>query len=208
MPRVNTDTFYRTALRRYGHNAQGAHWESEHTQRVRFTVLRRLLPADLSGLTLVDVGCGLGDLYHYLESESALPGRYIGLDVCEPMVEIARTRTGQRILLRDALQDRLPPADYYVCSGAMNTLTREETRLFIARCLAASRIGFLFNLLLGPDRSDTFNYWTPDDIRALAQVLAAECAVETGYLREDFTAVLRRPLPGGGDEHSAANERE
>ena len=187
MPRVDTDDFYRNALERYGHNAEGVHWESADTQRVRFTVLRRQLPADLSGLILVDVGCGLGDLYHYLESESTLPGRYIGIDVVEPMVEIARARTGQRVLLVDALQDRLPQADYYVCSGAMNTLTREETRLFIARCLAASRLGFVFNLLLGPDRSDTFNYWVPDDIRILARDLAMDCTVETGYLREDFT---------------------
>jgi SAM-dependent methyltransferase len=195
MPRVDTDAFYRLALERYGHNAGGAHWESALTQRVRFDVLRRLLPADPADLTLVDVGCGMGDFYTYLKSAGALPGRYLGIDVVAPMVELARARTRQEILLLDALQDDLPEADYYVCSGAMNTFTRAETRQFIARCLAAAREGFLFNLLRGRDDCDTFNYWEPDEILALAQDLGAVCAIETGYLREDFTTVLRRARP-------------
>ncbi len=35
MPRVDTDAFYRNALKRYGHNAQDAHWESARSHRVR-----------------------------------------------------------------------------------------------------------------------------------------------------------------------------
>ncbi len=165
MPRVDPDSFYRAALERYGHNAQGAHWESARTQRVRFGVLRRLLPADLSGLTLVDVGCGLGDLFRYLESQGDRPGTYIGIDVVEPMVEIARLRTHQDVFLLDALCDTLPAADYYLCSGAMNTLTPEETKVFIQRCFAASREGFVFNLLRGADDCHTFNYRQPEEIR-------------------------------------------
>jgi SAM-dependent methyltransferase len=191
VPRVDTDRFYREALARYGHNAEGAHWESAATQRARFVVLRRLLPADLGGLTLVDVGCGLGDLYRYLESEGALPGRYIGIDVVAPMVELARARTGQEVLLRDALHDPLPAADWYLCSGAMNTLTRDETRQFITRCLDACGTGFIFNLLRGSDCCDTFNYWEPDEILRFARALGADCTLETGYLSADFTAALR-----------------
>jgi len=194
MPRVDTDTFYRNALARYGHNAQGAHWESARSQRVRFSVLRRLLPADLSALTLVDVGCGLGDLLRYLEVQGDRPGHYLGIDVVEPMVEIARARTGLEILLLDALCDPLPDADYYLCSGAMNTLTREETRLFIERCFAASGLGFVFNLLRGEDDSHTFNYWEPEDIETLARELGADCVIETGYMHRDFSAALRRPV--------------
>ncbi|WP_295388725.1 class I SAM-dependent methyltransferase [uncultured Thiodictyon sp.] len=199
MPRVDTDTFYRNALARYGHNAQGAHWESVRSQQVRFGVLRRLLPADLSTLTLVDMGCGLGDLFEYLTILGACPGEYLGIDVVEPMVEIARRRTGREILLLDALRDPLPEADYYLCSGAMNTLTREETGCFIERCFAASREGFVFNLLRGADDCHTFNYWEPEEIEALALVLEADCTIETDYLYQDFSVALRHRVAGGGE---------
>ena len=196
MPRVDTDTFYRNALERYGHTPQGAHWESARSQRVRFDVLRRLLPADLSALSLIDMGCGMGDLHRYLEVRSDLPDTYIGIDVVEPMVEIARQRTGEKILLLDALRDPLPRADYYLCSGAMNTLTRDETRRFIERCFTASGVGFVFNLLRGEDDCETFNYWQPEDIESLARELGADCVIETDYLFQDFSAALTHPQSG------------
>ena len=190
MPRVDTETFYRGALATHGETAEGVHWNSVETQEVRFRVLRSLLPKDLSDLTLVDAGCGFGDLYCYLERQGDHPGRYIGLDVMEPMVEAARRRTGREIHVSDILNDALPEADVYLCSGAMNTLTREETRRFIERCLGASRQGFVFNLLKGWNTSPIYNLYLPREIRRLSQELEVDCQIEEGYLAGDFTAAF------------------
>jgi SAM-dependent methyltransferase len=192
MPRVDTESFYQNALARYGENAEGVHWHSSATQQERFRVLRALLPADLSGLSLVDVGCGLGDLHAYLAARGELPAAYIGLDVVEAMVQRARARTGCRILHRDALCDPLPEADWYLCSGAMNLLTRDETRLFIERCLAAAGTGLVFNLLKGSDHSRTFNFLQPAVVEEWARALGAELEIVEGYLSGDFSAALRR----------------
>jgi SAM-dependent methyltransferase len=201
MPRVDTDEFYRNALARYGENAEGAHWHSTEMQQLRFKVLRQLLPARLDDLTLVDVGCGLGDFHTFLAEQDALPRRYIGIDVVEPMVRIARARTRCRILQADALTDPLPAADYYVCSGAMNLLTRDETHRFIERCLGASRAGLVFNLLKGRNHSRTFNFMLPDDIRDLAATLGAGVEIVEDYLAGDFSAILTPP-----DKRSATPE--
>jgi len=192
MPRVDTDSFYRSALARHGHTPAGAHWNSAHSQRARFAALRRFLPPDLSQSSLVDAGCGLGDLYLYLVTNGDRPGQYLGIDVVEPMVDTARARTGCTILLRDILEDPLPEADYYLCSGAMNTLTREETQRFIARCFAAARHGLIFNLLRGPDSSETFNECLPEDVRDWTQGLDAEVEIADDYWSGDFTTALRR----------------
>ena len=79
----------------------------------------------------------------------------------------------------------------------MNTLTHAEAQVFIERCLAASALGFVFNLLYGQDHCDTFSYWQPDEIRALAESLRVNCEIATGYLRQDFSAALRHPPPAG-----------
>ena len=192
MPRVDTDTFYRSALARYGENAEGVHWDSTRAQQVRFAALRAFLPADLSALTLVDVGCGLGDLHGFLAAAGELPACYIGVDCVEPMVAIARSRTGCRVLQRDVLTDRLPGGDFYVCSGAMNTLTPEETELFIRRCFAAARRGFVFNLLKGRSRPGAFNHCLPADLRGLAEALGVEPLFADNYLPADFTAAFLR----------------
>lgn len=190
MPRIDTQVFYRRAIERYGPTPAGVHWNSADSQTRRFAALRRLLPAQLSALILVDVGCGFGDFYRFLAQQDALPRRYIGVDAVAEMVAIARERTGCEIMHRDALHDPLPCADYYVCSGAMNTLTREETYRFIERCLAASRCGFVFNLLRGPDRCSVFNYRQPEEILAWAKALGAVARLEEGYLCDDFAVAL------------------
>jgi SAM-dependent methyltransferase len=205
MPRVDTDRFYRGSLQTHGHTAEGVQWHSEHSQRTRFKALRKLLPEDLSRYTIADAGCGLGDLYRFLEEHDDKPERYIGIDVVEPMVEAARARIGCTILLLDVLTDPMPQADYYVCSGAMNTLTRDETRTFIERCFAASTVGFIFNLLCGRDTSHSYNLCLPADVREWTSHLDAEVQIVEGYLHGDFTAMLtrtlaaiRRPVGDGG----------
>jgi SAM-dependent methyltransferase len=190
MPRVDTESFYRNALARYGDNAEGVHWHSEESQQIRFEVLRNLLPGDLSRLSVVDVGCGLGDLYTFLDARGERPRHYIGIDSVGAMVARARARTGCRILHRDVLRDQLPGADWYVASGTMALLTPDETRLFIERCLGHSREGLVFNLLKGRDCSMTFNYQLPSVIESWAAELEVNVTIVEGYLYGDFSAAL------------------
>jgi len=195
MPRVDNDAFYRSALIAHGETAEGVHWNSTESQEIRFRVLRSLLPDDLSGLTLADAGCGFGDLYCYLDRHGERPERYIGLDVMEPMVEAARKRTGCEIRVCDIIGDRLPSADYYLCSGAMNTLTREETEAFIRKCYEASTRGFLFNLLKGWNTSPIYNLYLPREIKRLGLDMEAEVEIREGYLSGDFSVAFIKPRP-------------
>ncbi len=190
MPKVDNEAFYLSALKAHGETAQGVHWNSVESQEVRFRVLCSLLPEDLPDLRIVDAGCGFGDLYCYMVREGAPPADYIGLDVMEPMVATARARTGCEIRVCNILEDTLPEADVYLCSGAMNNMTREESQAFIERCLAASRRGFIFNLLKGWNTSTLYNLYLPREIRRLAQTLAVDYQILEGYLAEDFTTAF------------------
>ncbi|MBK1644596.1 methyltransferase type 11 [Thiocapsa imhoffii] len=190
MPRLDTARFYLDSLASHGETAKGVQWQSSQTQALRFEILRGLLPEDLSTLRLVDAGCGFGDFHRFLARRADEPGHYLGLDLMEPMVEVARRRTGCEIRCCDVLNDRLPVADYYVCSGAMNNLTREETWRFIRQCFAASRAGFVFNLLKGQDGPGSYNFQQPRDLMGLAEELGATHRLREGYLASDFSMAL------------------
>lgn len=192
MPRVDNKAFYRGAMAKHGATPQGLHWRSAYTQTARFVALARCLPEDLGGVTLVDAGCGFGDLYAFLCEHRGPPAGYVGLEVCEPMIQTARERTGCEIRLQDVLRDPLPEADFYVCSGAMNNLTREETRCFIQRCHGAARQAFVFNILKGSPGPSRFNYYLPDEIRALGETLGARVEILEDYLDNDLTAAFRK----------------
>lgn len=193
MSRVDNAKFYTTALERHGFSAQGVHWNSSSTQHTRFEVIASLLPRNLSSLSLVDAGCGFGDFYRYLEARQRTPKHYIGLDCMLPMVEEAAKRTHEEIHLCDILHDPLHPADYYICSGAMNILTRFETNLFITRCYEHANAGFVFNLLEGRDESMVYNYYSVQEIQKLGKALGARVDIKRGYLPRDFTVAFYKP---------------
>ncbi len=184
MARVDNQTFYESALQRHGLGVRALHWNSIANQQVRFTTLLKLIEQPVSTLKIVDAGCGFGDLYIYMQEK---PKSYIGLEVMEPMVHEARKRTARDILHVNMLEDALPEADYYLCSGAMNILSRFETRLFIKRALQHSRKGFVFNILKGRDESLVYNYYEAHEIRAIAKEEGVTCKIVTGYLPRDMS---------------------
>ncbi|MCJ7764330.1 MAG: class I SAM-dependent methyltransferase [Thiovulaceae bacterium] len=192
MSRIDNSKYYNEVVQRHGVTARGVHWNSQETQYKRFEILLEMI--DLSGEeSVVDVGCGFADLYLYMQKKSTMPRSYVGLEIMETMVDEARKRVDCEIRVCDALFDPLPQADYYICSGAMNILTRDETRLFIRRCFEASRRGFVFNILKGEDESLLYNYFQPEEIAAIAIELGAGFQMREGYLPRDFTVLLTKP---------------
>ncbi len=190
MSRIDNERFYTAAINKHGITPKGVHWNSRHSQETRFEVL--LSCVDLSGATVVDAGCGFADLYGYLQKRSIGVASYVGLDVSEQMVKIAKAQSGCTILQRDICRDDLPEADYYVCSGAMNILSRFDTFLFIRNCYMAARKAFVFNLLMGEDDSLVYNHFFPEELQGLFEELGARVQIKTGYLSHDFTVCLSK----------------
>lgn len=192
MPRFDNDRFYDEAIARYGYGAKGVHWKDERSQRLRFDVLLSFIREPIDTLSLADAGCGSGALWHYLNEKHTLPARYFGLEI-KPQFVAAAKENGCPVQPCDILYDSLPESDWYLCSGAMNILTREETKRFITRCYNAAHKGFVFNLLEGEEMDSLlYNYWQIDEIVDFCQTFSADILVKKGYLRGDFTVALLR----------------
>lgn len=184
----NNKRFYISAIELYGTSAKGVNWHSKETQNIRFKTILNLLPSDLSACSLADAGCGFGDFYNYMCKKKKPPKKYIGIDFLDEMCSIAEDKTGQEIILANIAKDKLPNADYFVCSGALNTLSKFDTQLFIQNCYSTCKYGFVFNILYGDKQSETYNYMNLEEIKELAKSLHVECFVyETDYLQDDIT---------------------
>jgi SAM-dependent methyltransferase len=188
MPRVNNKQFYSASIKEFGLSPQGVHWNSLATQTIRFKYLLKFLPKKLHRFTLLDVGCGFGDFYHYLLEHNRLPKQYIGVDSLDDMVNIATQQTGETIMHLDACKDELPQSDYIVCSGAMNVLTPFETHQFMHNCYTRCTKGFVFNVLFADQESQTYNYMTLNKIKRIANALNVhKITFNQGYLPHDIT---------------------
>ena len=188
MPRIDNEKFYTSAIELYGTSAKGVNWHSKRTQEIRFNIILELLPKNIKDFSIVDAGCGFGDLYLYMLKKKKEPKEYIGIDTLIDMYSIASEQTGKEIIIADITKDRLPSADYYVCSGAMNVLNEFETHLFIQNCFSTCREGFVFNILYGESESETYNYLTKDEILNIANSLHVErVEFREDYLSNDIT---------------------
>jgi len=196
MPRVDSQKFYSSAIDKYGITAKGVNWHSKESQKTRFDVILEMLPHDLSRYTIADAGCGFGDLFLYMQKKKRAPKEYIGIDSLSDMYSIASERTGCEIVIADICKEELPHADFYVCSGAMNVLEEFETHLFVRNCFNASKIGFIFNVLHGENKSETYNYLTTTQIEQMAEALGVKKTVlRDDYMPDDITALfLKEPL--------------
>ncbi len=195
MSRIDNYRYYNEVVERHGVSAQGVHWNSQETQYKRFEILLEMIDITEEE-RVVDVGCGFADLYLYMQEKSIAARSYVGLEIMKSMVVEARKRVPCEIKTCDVLYDPLPKADYYICSGAMNILTRDETQLFIKRCFEMSEKGFVFNMLQGEDESMVYNYFRPKEIEVIAKELGATFRMKKGYLPRDFTVFLKKEENG------------
>ena len=188
MPRINNKKFYLSAINLYGLDAKGVNWKSKESQYTRFEIICKLLPNNLNNFSIVDAGCGFGDFYNYLNEKNNLPKKYVGIDILDKMCKIARKRTLAKIITANICKDKLVEADFYICSGAMNILSDFETHLFIRNSYKYSKIGFIFNILYGDKKSETYNYMTKDKLKLLAKSLDVKrVIIEDDYINNDIT---------------------
>jgi SAM-dependent methyltransferase len=152
------DAYYSAKVREHGPSPRGVDWNSEESQRFRFEQLLRIRVddewADDGPFSVLDYGCGYGALVDHLDALGR-PFRYLGFDVSEEMIRVARERYPDRpdVAFTSAAAD-LVPADYCVASGIFNVRLATPDDAWLAYIHATldrldqlGRRGFAFNAL-------------------------------------------------------------
>ena len=81
---------YEETYNLYGKNVKSLKWGSIQSQQVRFKVLYRIEWLRRNSYTLLDVGCGFGDLYQFLLQQRLQPKHYTGIDISEHTIREAK----------------------------------------------------------------------------------------------------------------------
>lgn len=172
--------------------ARRAGYEDTLQQALYFEILTAMgLPPEA---TVLDVGCGYGDLYAYLAARGHT-GRYIGLDIVPHMIEEARRRFPQaEFVVGDIVSADLEPCDYALASGPFdyrtpNSPTRWRTAL--ARMFALARCGIAWNgITVTPEgRDDLWAQPLPAVLEVCAE-LSLDYAIRCDYDPPHFTAYV------------------
>jgi SAM-dependent methyltransferase len=147
---VKMEKHYERLFRRYGDTPDAADWDNRETRERRFAVLSEVAP--LAEASVLDFGCGTGELLGYLLRNCRFHGEYTGWDLSEPLLEAARAKfPGVRFQRREILSEGIQEDfDYILVSGTFNTdfgqaesFMREAIQLLFRH----ARKALAFNLL-------------------------------------------------------------
>ena len=185
----NNYQFYNPAIKKYGISAKGVRWSSKYSQYKRFEVLTNFIENEIKKSNIVDAGCGFAEYYNYLFDNNLKPKSYIGIDCEEEMITLASKRfLNTSFYIKDIIKDELVFADYYICSGAMNILKKDEIFIFIKKCFEASNIGFVFNFL----KNDPLTNVNFLDILHYSKSLSKRVEIKEDYLENDISIFIKK----------------
>lgn len=140
--------WYRT----HGDQVRALGYGSARSQEVRFEQFLRGF--DLVGASILDVGCGFGDLFPFMTSRGVAPRSYIGVDLLEEFVLEARRRVTDercRFATRNFIEDPVDDlsVEYAIACAALNTNlpNRDDfVKKFLTRMWEVSSKGFGFSM--------------------------------------------------------------
>lgn len=195
--RLKIYLFHKERIRRWNgtnHKVQG--WSSHEEQQVRFETFARNMK--FKGKRVLDLGCGLGELYDYL-SENQRPGFYLGFDQHWSFLHQARKRIGSsqcRFKFADISRATLPEMDIIVASGSLNYQTKNPDYLneMIMRMFSACKEATIFNLLnieSFPDQQ-VLQAYNKLEVLQFCQTVTPNVTLIDDYSDADFTLVLRK----------------
>lgn len=189
---------YSKLVETYGTDVRALNWGSREAQHARFAVLAQV--GDLQDATLLDVGCGVGDLYAWMR-ERGVRVSYTGIDITPSMVEVARRRFPEESFqvknLLDARATGERAYDYVLASGLF-THRREEPSSFLVamttRMFAVCRRAVALNCLStwASTREPEEYHADPLDTMRACRTLTSRIVVRHDYHPGDFTLYLYR----------------
>lgn len=200
---------YEECLDQYGDGPRAVDWRDLVGQELRFKVLTEIMP--LEGLSVLDVGCGLGHLYQYLR-ESGLKIQYVGLDLSAKMITNARRRFSEvRFIAADLLSDAAPGLaaesfDVLIANGLflvkMDTPVKvweEFVRSMIVKMWETCTRGISFNLLSTKVdfQAQQLYYCAPDEILRFALELSRYVVIRHDYPLYEYSVYIYKQPPLG-----------
>ncbi len=188
--------FWSERTEKYGNSFKVVGW-TEESQRRRFQALGQL--GDLNHSSLLDVGCGRGDLYNFL-SNNDLDIDYTGFDLSPEMISFCHNlfpEETDRFQVYNILEETPPRRyDYATCIGVLNQVTSPESpdfaETFIRRLyeLVDKAVAVSITSLFAPRKTpDTF-YFDPADMLRRITGISTCFKIDHSYLKNDFTIFL------------------
>lgn len=173
-------------------------WDDPQKQHYRFCELLEFVDLASNGdISVLDVGCGNGELYCYL-NERGFCGSYSGVDINRVLIEEARSRFPQASFAH-VDEGTIEPHDYVLMSGLFNAdagQTEQWVHDVLRRYFALCKKALVFNAISSyVNRRDEHLFYLPPAkiVDFVARQLSPVFELRHGFLPFNYTVCVRRP---------------
>lgn len=190
---------YSSLLQKHGNNFQALNWGSEKSQKLRFSILEKI--GIKKGDSVLDLGCGLGDLYQWFE-DNKKKIIYTGMDITPDMIKGARERFPRSNFTEGTLTSNdlevRKKYDFVVASGIF-TYRQQQPVVFLNETVKEmyrrAVKGIAFNCLSnwGEDQDQDEFYADPIETLNYCRTLSNRVLFRHDYHQGDFTIYLYKP---------------
>jgi ubiquinone/menaquinone biosynthesis C-methylase UbiE len=186
---------YDKRVKELGYAARSVGWQSKEQQNLRFQMLTENI--SLAGQSVVDLGCGFGDFYEFLCSSDMTPSKYVGIDISDEMLKVAKEIhseiPGVTFINRPLMDSTQETYDFAVASGSLNYNLKVDMDLYLKDFLEVYKLrvrkGLLLNLLTTKVdyMQEMHVHYSPDFVRELFLKHFEKVRVIEGYGLYEFT---------------------
>lgn len=188
--------YYGQLVAQYGDSVRSTDWGGKDSQYLRFDILNEL------GLHLadsvLDVGCGRGDLLSYLE-EKGFHGRYVGVDITPEMIQLAkRSHAGATFHHIDMIANPLEKKFEFVVASGIFYLRVDDMDAYFRRMLDAmwnhciKGIGFNMLSIFAPVQPEEEYFFDPAEVFKVCSTYTRRIALRHDYKQNDFSVLMYR----------------
>ncbi|WP_045396017.1 class I SAM-dependent methyltransferase [Vibrio campbellii] len=196
LDRLRIAHYHRKRYKQFGADkARTLGWQDTFSQITRFEALCRDLHLD--GASILDVGCGYGDLLAFIEQAGHRPSVYVGIDQQRRFIADSRRRlfqTENQFMRGDFSKLILPRVDYVVASGSLNyqSTNPNHTVEMIDKMYHAANLACAFNLLDEAKLPSMrmLESHNKEGILRYCKLLSERSYLIEGYSDHDFTVVM------------------
>jgi ubiquinone/menaquinone biosynthesis C-methylase UbiE len=182
----------------YGGAIQSSGWSSVESQYLRFDYLCR--DFDLNGKSILDVGCGKGDLVTYLRGNEVNFSHYTGIDIAYKMITHCNdTIKDQRTSFRQGTIFDIPvkSVDVALLSGALSYRydnavidAKATLKTLFTICTTGVALNFLSKKV--DYELNKNQHYSPSTILEWALELSSNVTLYHDYPLYEFTIVVKK----------------
>ena len=191
----NRKQSYQKSLAKHGESPKALQWNSYLSAALRYREI--VADIDITGHSVLDAGCGMGDLLPYLLAKT-IDFSYLGVDITPELIEIARKRyDGFGFAVADPFStDFTDTFDIIISSGVMNSNIpgwMQKRQAMITKLFNQSKVALAFNMAGGKEVIENTNkiaYANSAEILEFCKTLSDKVSLRDGYHSKDFTITM------------------